>query len=73
MQFLHNNLPGVACPVFHHLSNGETSMTTLRAFFLGMAEFRLSFTTHIADNDTQHAYDTGREWAHRLTFRHFDN
>lgn len=48
-------------------------MTTLRAFFLGMAEFRLSFTTHIADNDLQHAYDTGREWAHRLTFRHFDN
>ena len=27
MQFLHDNLPGVACPVFHNLSNGETSMT----------------------------------------------
>lgn len=48
-------------------------MKTLRAFILGMAEFRLSFTTHIADSNLQHAYDCGREWAHRLTFRNFDN
>ena len=48
-------------------------MNKIRVFLLGMAEFRLSFTTHFADNSLQHAYDTGREWAHRLTFRRFDN
>ena len=48
-------------------------MHTLRAFVLGMAEFRQSFTTHIADLNLQRAYDYGRELAHRLTFRHFDN
>jgi hypothetical protein len=44
----------------------------IRAFFLGMAEFRLSFTTHFADLDLMEAYDWGREWAHRLTLRRFE-
>lgn len=48
-------------------------MQSIKAFLLGMAEFRLSFTTHIADGHLQNAYDSGREWAHRLTFRHYDN
>lgn len=48
-------------------------MKTLTAFVLGMWEFRLSFTTYYADYGLQIAYDHGREWAHRLTLRHFDN
>ena len=47
-------------------------MNKLRAFLLGVREFRLTFTTHFADLDLLEAYDAGREWAHRLTFRHFD-
>jgi hypothetical protein len=51
----------------------------LRAFLLGMFEFRLGFTwadpnrteecpyTHL-----DYAYDLGREWAHRLTFKRWD-
>lgn len=41
----------------------------MRAFILGMTEFRLSVTT-CCDDDR--AYDLGREWAHRLTLRRFD-
>jgi hypothetical protein len=48
-------------------------MKTIKAFLLGMAEFRLSFTTHIADWHLQNTYDKGREFAHRLTFRRYDN
>ena len=47
-------------------------MDKLRAFMLGVREFRLTFTTHYADPNLLEAYDTGREWAHRLTFRHFE-
>jgi hypothetical protein len=48
-------------------------MGKMKAFALGMKEFRLSFTTHFADYDLQRAYDKGRDTAHRLTLRHFDN
>jgi hypothetical protein len=48
-------------------------MNRFFAFFLGMSEFRLSFTTHFADWDFQNAYDSGRELAHRLTFRYWDD
>lgn len=47
-------------------------MSKLKAFLLGMREFRLSFTTHFDDYDLLTAYDSGREWAHRLTFRRFE-
>ena len=47
-------------------------MKKIKAFFLGVAEFRLSFTTHFDDDALLEAYDTGREWAHRLTFRRFE-
>ena len=47
-------------------------MKRIKAFFLGVVEFRLSFTTIIADNALQDAYDWGREWAHRLTLRRYD-
>jgi hypothetical protein len=43
----------------------------IKAFFLGMKEFRLTCTTAY-DDDLREVYDLGREWAHRLTFRHFE-
>ena len=52
----------------------------IRAFLLGMAEFRLCCTwadpersdkcSYTALDD---AYDRGREWAHRLTLRAFED
>ena len=45
-------------------------MNALKAFLLGMAEFRLSYTTRCTEDS---AYDWGREWAHRLTFRRFED
>ena len=47
-------------------------MATIKAFLLGMREFRLSFTTHYADNNMREAYDTGRELAHRITMRRYE-
>lgn len=47
-------------------------MRTIKAFLLGMREFRMSFTTRHNTDDLRAAYDWGREWAHRLTLRRFD-
>ena len=47
-------------------------MSRLRAFLLGVQEFRLSLTTHF-DDDMREAYDWGREWAHSLTFRRYES
>lgn len=44
---------------------------TIYAFLLGMFEFRSDWTTHF-DGDLIETYDSGRDWAHRLTFRYFD-
>lgn len=41
----------------------------IRAFLLGLYEFRRAFTTSCAD---EVAYDCGREFAHRVTLRRFD-
>lgn len=43
-----------------------------RIAWLGAREFRLSSTPHFAHDDDLEAYDSGRELAHILTFRHFD-
>lgn len=43
------------------------------AFLKGFYEFRCSFTTHYANDVHANAYDWGREWAHRITLRRFDN
>lgn len=43
----------------------------LKAFILGVAEFRSDFTTR-CDERHQEAYEWGREWMHRLTFRRYD-
>jgi hypothetical protein len=46
-------------------------VNTIRAFILGIIEFRLSVTTHY-DYPLIEAYDRGRELAHWLTFRRYD-
>ncbi len=48
-----------------------TTLRRLRAFILGLREFRQNATTHF-DEDLIEAYDTGRDLAHKLTFRRFD-
>ena len=47
-------------------------MRNIKAFLLGVVEFRLSFTTHHADWHQSICYDKGRELAHKLTLRHFE-
>lgn len=55
-------------------------MNKYTAFLLGMYEFRMSYTwadPNRADHndwytELDEAYDLGREWAHRLTFRIWD-
>ena len=42
------------------------------AFLLGMWEFRQSFTTRV-NYSRRRAYDSGREWAHRITFRLYES
>lgn len=44
----------------------------LRAFINGMWEFRSHYTTWYADWGLMRAYDHGREWAHKLTFRRYE-
>ncbi len=47
-------------------------LAIVRAFLLGVWEFRLSFTTCYEDLGLESAYDKGREFAHKVTFRYFD-
>lgn len=47
-------------------------MKRIKAFLLGVFEFRRAFTTHFKSWHQLNAYDAGREWAHRLTLRRFD-
>ena len=47
-------------------------MKTLKAFYLGIVEFSSSWTTHFCDYNLQESYDKGRELAHRLTLRRFE-
>ena len=46
-------------------------MQRLRAFLLGMREFRMNYTTNPGEHLLE-SYDMGREYAHRLTFRRWD-
>lgn len=50
----------------------EKYMELILAFLNGMREFRHGFSTHYASWHLNRAYDWGREWAHRLTFRRFE-
>ena len=47
-------------------------MFKIKAFLLGLVEFRSAFTTHFNDYGATLAYDTGRELAHKLTLRRFE-
>ncbi len=48
-------------------------LTAVKAFLLGVAEFRLSATTHF-DGTAAEAYEHGRDLAHRATgYRHHPN
>ena len=47
------------------------TIATLTAFWMGLVEFRSDFTTNCAG--LEEAYDRGREFAHRLTMRHFES
>jgi hypothetical protein len=40
------------------------------AFLWGALEYRSDFTKNFGDH--QEAYEWGREWAHRITFRQFE-
>lgn len=48
-------------------------MKRLRAFLQGMKEFRCSITTRYEDDGVDVAYEWGRELAHRLSLRHFED
>lgn len=43
----------------------------IKAFILGMTEFRCDITTHF-DDDLIEVYDAGRELAHKITMRKFE-
>lgn len=45
----------------------------IRAFILGMYEFRRNMTTHFSTNREYAAYDRARDFAHRVTGRRWDN
>lgn len=48
-------------------------MTIVHAFLLGISEFRTSTTTSFNNDKLLNAYDTGRELAHKLTLRRFED
>lgn len=47
-------------------------MKYIKAYWHGMCEFRLSMTTGYTDERLREAYDMGRDMAHRLSFRYYD-
>ena len=47
-------------------------MAQFKAFLLGMWEFRSDVTSNL-DFWCMDTYDEGRDFAHKLTFRWFDN
>lgn len=47
-------------------------LAIVRSFLMGIWEFRVSFTTRYEDLELEMAYDKGREIAHKVTFRYFD-
>ena len=48
-------------------------MKLLKAFFVGMSEFRISMTTSYNNENMRVAYDRGRDMAHRLTLRRYED
>jgi len=50
-----------------------TKIAKAHAFLLGVREFRSGVTTHFDDYDLLCTYDRGRELAHKLTRRKYDD
>lgn len=48
-------------------------MKNLKAFFLGMYEFRRSFTQGHKSYSLRESYDKGRDLAHALTLRRYED
>lgn len=49
-------------------------METIKAFLMGMLEFRSCVTPNYGDDyDLLLAYDRGRDLAHRVTLRRFED
>lgn len=49
------------------------TLNLLKAYLLGMYEFRLSVTTGFGDSlDLADAYDRGRDMAHHMTLRRLE-
>lgn len=48
-------------------------MARIKAFMLGIREFRSDVTTSYRTPQLLMAYDVGRELAHRLTFRLYEH
>lgn len=47
-------------------------MQYIKAFVLGIYEFRRSFTTSMPE-ELEEAYGLGRELAHKVTLRHYED
>ncbi len=47
-------------------------MNKLLAFLVGIAEFRSSYTTHYECYEHSLSYEKGREFAHKITCRLFE-
>ena len=45
-------------------------MKEVKAFLIGMLEFRSSYTSSLEDD---YSYELGRDFAHKVTLRIFDN
>ena len=48
-------------------------MKNIKAFILGIKEFKLTYTTHIENYHESVYYEKGRDLAHKITFRYFDD
>ena len=59
-------------PILRALGRGRPPRTRARAFLLGVAEFRTDATTHCGW-PLDETYDAGRDLAHRLTLRRWDD
>ena len=57
-------------PIIGNYGKTQDTMKTLRAFALGLIEFRSDVTANCAGNEE--TYDWGREIAHRLTLRRYE-
>ena len=44
----------------------------MKVYLLGMIEFRSDYTSAMPDSASQETYDAGRDMAHFLTFRYWD-